>query len=83
MIDIFHYCSDYYPAQWLAVCTREEPVRVNGITREEYAEGIVQVCVNDRWGLVCDDGWNNHSAMVVCKQLGYTTGGELDLFNSL
>lgn len=45
-------------------------IRLVGGTLEE--EGRVEICMNEFWGTVCDDGWSNVEANVVCRQLGYS-----------
>ena len=53
-------------------CTYGDVRLVNGTS---LYEGRVEICINDLWGTVCDDGWGSVDATVVCKQLGYAYTG--------
>lgn len=41
-------------------------------------EGRVEVCKDNMWSTVCDNGWTIADARVVCRQLGFSVAGMED-----
>ena len=71
---VVHYCSSLAPATTPACCNDGDIRLVNGsVTRE----GRVEICYNNQWGTVCDDFFGSPEAKVICRQLGYSTVGEV------
>ena len=35
----------------------------------------MEICINNTWSTVCDDGWGSADARVVCRQLGLSIAG--------
>lgn len=56
---------------WLG-CNEGDVRLQGGVTT---LEGRVELCMNDTWGTVCDDGWTSIDARVVCRQIGLSAAG--------
>ena len=54
-----------------AFCHADIPkIRLTGPPHREGA-GIVEVFINNQWGIICDNSWGFEEAKVVCRELGF------------
>ena len=69
----------HYYKIYTEMCGNTGDVRLVGSVNN-MTEGRLEICVNDYWGTVCNDGVNDvfdrHATEVVCKQLGFSESRE-------
>ena len=59
------------PAEQQIIC-EDGDVRLVGGGKK--GEGLVEICISNRWGSICGNGdanWSHSEAAVVCRQLGF------------
>ena len=50
----------------------DTPIRLIGGTNK--LEGRVEIMYQGIWGTICDDGWDDIDAAVLCRELGFLNG---------
>ena len=65
----FRMLSYTYEDMFVPAGTAESPIRLYGGTTPY--EGRVEVFHNGHWGTVCQDGFDQNAAKVVCNAIGY------------
>ena len=67
-----YYLKTLFHLALSAPCTTGQVRLVGGNIANE---GRVEICMNNEWGIACDNGFGSLDATVVCRQLGYSDQG--------
>lgn len=73
----YHSCCSHHNNSFACTGCHSGEVRLVGGTR--YIEGRVEICLNNEWGTVCNQMWDNADAKVVCRQLHFASSGAVAL----
>ena len=68
---ILCYCSDYSFAFHNVIAATSGDLRLAG---GGATYGRVEIFYNKEWGTICDNGWDDHEAAIVCRHLGFSGG---------
>ena len=66
----YRVLSLYNVGAVLPNCTDGEFRLADGLTERD---GRVEICYGGVWGSICNDGWDDRAASVICRQLGFDT----------
>ena len=59
----------------LLIYCLDASIRIVGGTNER--EGRVEIMYQGIWGTICDNGWDDIDATVVCREMGYSHGNAI------
>ena len=54
------------------VC-EEGSIRLRDESQTTVLAGRIEICINNQWSAICNQGWNDLDVVVACRQLGQLT----------
>lgn len=66
---------------YACVCTACTQGDIRLVAGSAANEGRVEICNNNMWGSVCDQGWDINDARVACRHAGYSGGATSEYSN--
>ena len=73
----FTLLNDYTDEGW---CNFGDIRLSDGLIEQE---GRVEICVDNVWGVICDDGFDKTDAHVACQQLGHPELGRFLIMKAI
>ena len=73
---ITYYHTYVHLSTFILVCSNGD-IRLTGGLSD--SDGTVEVCYSNIWGLIEVSGWKESDAIVICRQLGFSTSGKYRL----
>ena len=66
------YSLKFYHVGIIYLLSTDAEIRLAG--GSNVLQGRVEIMYQGIWGTICDDGWDDNDATVVCRELGYSHG---------
>lgn len=73
--DLVSNNNDSNDCLFLTDCV-EGDMRLIPSTGYHKGAGLLEVCINGTWGIICSDFFDDDDAMVACRHLGYSPLGK-------
>lgn len=51
----------------------EGAIRLINGSQTAVLAGRIEICINNQWSAICNQGWSDFDAAVACRQLGQST----------
>ena len=67
LLHIKHHCHVATPP------CQDGSIRLRNGSKPAVLAGRIEICINNQWSAICNQGWNGLDAIVACRQLGQLT----------
>ena len=57
-------------------------IRLRNGSQTTVLAGRIEVCINNQWSAICNQGWSGLDTVVACRQLGQLTATSREIYQT-